>query len=652
MYAQIRLLNGFPNALTYAIPPGLSCPIGTIVRVPLRNKTVSGLVVQTYDQIAKTSYQIKEIIDREIFPHDQQYMPFINRLASYYQIDPMLLIQRIRQFLHQKHTEARETELLEHLPHQKVILTEEQQAVVQFIQPYITQPQYTPALLHGITGSGKTEVYKELMMQATAQGKTSLFLLPEVALALRFEHLLRAQLPSTMPVHGFHSATSAKEKRMLWNMLLEEKPCVIVGVHLPVLLPIPKLGIIIIDEEHDLGYHEKKHPKIHTKEAALLRAQQANIPILLGSATPSTGSLYSVTKKQWHFFQLKKRFAGSLPKITTVILPQDAQRKSFWISRALEKAIADRLEKKEQCIIFLNRRGYSFFVQCGSCSFIFSCQTCSVSLTFHQPHALHCHYCGYNQKISQACPTCATSSESFITKGIGTQQVVNILQDLFPKAIIARADLDTTSKKKSWHETVQKFEQKEIDILVGTQTITKGYHFPSVTLVGLLWADINLHFPFYHAAETTLQQIIQVAGRAGRASHDSEVIIQSMIDHPIFAHVNEQSYPMFYEQEIVKRKTVGYPPAMRFAEIELKHTDEEIIEKEADRLATTLLETGLQLKVQVLGPAKPPVYKIKNTHSRKIYLKSAQISDIIALFRSINKDTFESAIYFTPNPSS
>jgi len=320
------------------------------------------------------------------------------------------------------------------------------------------------------------------------------------------------------------------------------------------ILPIANLGLVIVDEEHESGYQEKKHPKINTKDAAIIRSNMTGCPIILGSATPSISSLFNVKTKKWKFFQLKKRFAGTFPKIRTVFLNTKKFRKNFWISKELEDAIREKIASKEQVIIFLNRRGFSFFVQCKNCSFIFQCQNCSVSLTLHKDKRLTCHYCQYAIFQPERCPECKKHEKQFIKKGIGTQQVVTIIEELFPAAKIARADLDTTIRKKLWSQTIHDFEQGNIDILVGTQTITKGFHFPNVTLVGILWADLNLHFPIFNATETTLQQLIQVAGRAGRQHNESEVIVQTMSNHPVFNYLNETDYLKFYSSEIEKKE--------------------------------------------------------------------------------------------------
>ena len=312
-------------------------------------------------------------------------------------------------------------------------------------------------------------------------------------------------------------------------------------------------------------------------------------------------------------------------------------------------------KKKEQIIIFLNRRGHSFFIQCKECGIIFNCPNCSVSLTLHNNKKIICHYCGYKEQEPKNCKSCSSPENSLIKKGIGTQQIVTILEKLFPNAKIARADLDNTVNKKKWKEIIQDFEAEKIDILVGTQTITKGYHFPKVTLVGVIWADVNLSFPVYNSAEITLQQLIQVAGRAGRQSPDSTVIIQTMANHNIFKYINEKNYHNFYDQEIIHREAALYPPCIRFAEIEFRYKEESIIEQESQAIAeyiNNIIENN-KLSVILLGPANPPIEKIKNIYIRKIYLKASSISSIHDIWNKlINKKELKSRLFFTPNPLS
>jgi len=653
MFIKVRLLKGFSRPLTYKVPENWTKQnlVGKIVRVPIRNRETSALVL---NQFAKTQekFEIREAITIEKFPQDINYDQFINKLAQYHQIPKLHFLQRTRTFLEQANKSVRSTSKKDLEKNNKILkkikLTQEQQKVTNFLQEKITEQIYQPTVLHGVTGSGKTEVYKKLITHTVELGKSTLLLLPEVTLAIQFEKIMREQLPENIEIHSFHSATTVKNKKIAWKKLLDGAPVLIIGVHIPVLLPIANLGFIIVDEEHETGYQEKKHPKINTKDAAIMRAHINKIPILLGSATPSLPSLYNAKKNNWKFFQLKKRFSGNFPEIKTVYLSDKKIRRNFWISQELENAIYNTLEKQEQAIIFLNRRGFSFFVQCKECSFLFTCPNCSVSLTLHKGGVLNCHYCKYSITMPETCPEC--SKKEFLKKGIGTQQVVTILEKIFPYARIGRADLDTTTKKKVWQQTMEDFEAGNLDILVGTQTIAKGFHFPRVTLVGILWADLNLHFPVFNATETTLQQLIQVAGRAGRNHEKSKVIVQSMSEHRVFDYLNEIDYLKFYEHEMEKREMLDYPPYGRLVEIELKNNNETFIDREAGNLMLALIHAARQnnFNIDVLGPAQPPVSKIKNTHIRKIYLKGKNISHISKIFTSIDKEIYSSKIFYTP----
>lgn len=655
MFICVQLLNGLPTPLWYSVPTQYHNHSlrGLIVQVPVRKQIIPALVLDHYaTKPSHITFELKDMHGIEALPPDEHYLPYLEKLSAYYQQNTLSFIKRIHHFLANK-KEDTECATITPLYSQSssVLLTDEQKKVCNFIINACNEHAYKPIVLHGVTGSGKTEVYKQAFMHTLAQNKTSVLLLPEVTLAVAFEQRLKAEMPNA-PLFGFHSGKSPKEKKMIWDNLKQATPMIIIGVHLPILLPIPNLGIIIVDEEHDTGYQEKKHPKINSKHAALIRAQHANIPIVLGSATPSISTLYNVKTKQWPFFQLKKRFAGNLPTISVVSLTENKNRKEFWISKELEHAIRERLSKKEQTIIFINRRGFSFFVQCKECAFIFMCSDCSVSLTLHEDNTLHCHYCTLHYPLPTQCVSCKAPETQFIKRGIGTQKVVSILQKMFPSATIARADHDTTIKKKVWQQTIDDMMNGTIDILVGTQTITKGFHFPHVTLVGILWADLQLSFPVYNATETALQQLIQVSGRAGRNHEASSVIVQTMSEHIVFNYLNEIDYLQFYAHEIEMRKELGYPPHQWFAEIELKHVDEKKLNQEAYDIVDKLFmcEKKLATRVQILGPAQPPVAKIKAVFSKKIYLRSASYSAITMLYQSMVIKRYSCSIYFTPTP--
>ena len=645
MFVYVKLLNGFKKPLVYKLPEKMVGKnlINTCVLVPLRNKKLSALVIdQTLRLKEPANYVIKEIIGLKPFPLDQHFHRFVATIAALYFTDFLIFYHKLRQFMIKKEQPIETAEMIleEKSAPLDCTLTEEQTHAAQYICDTLDKQLFAPIVLHGVTGSGKTEVYKAAMHKALNQAKTVLFLLPEISLALQFTQRLSKEMPEAT-IYDFHSATSPRQKKAVWQALIKEKPIIIVGVHLPVLLPITNLGLIVIDEEHESGFEEKKHPKLNSKYLAILRASQYKIPILLGSATPSIQTLHSVQTKGWPLFKLTKRFAGAFPKIQTIVLPKEPKKRaSFWISKPLETAIGNCLENKKQAIIFLNRRGYSFFVQCRRCGYVVTCPACSVSLTSHQNASgeliLRCHYCSYQRLIPGSCDGCKAGSGHFLTKGIGTQQLVEILNTMFPRARIARADLDITSKKTLWSKTAAAFEAGEIDILVGTKSITKGYHFPGVKLVGVIWGDLHANIPVFNAAEQCLQQLIQVAGRAGRVLAESTVIIQTMQDHDLFNFVNEIDYLAFAQQELTIRQESWYPPYCRLIQIELTHQNPMQIDADAKKLLTHL-HVAAQLidhSIKVLGPTIPTVHKIQHVEKRHIFIKTAQFNTVEPLVKS------------------
>ncbi|MFC1894519.1 primosomal protein N' [Candidatus Dependentiae bacterium] len=665
MYVLVRLLKGYPKPLVYKIPKFLGGQelLGKVVKVPLKNQSTYAVVLKTFSTITtKNSFLIKEINSLEEFPKDNLYKDFIQKVSKFYFIDPLNFYKRISNFIFnfgkdEKKPTVYSPDLTKDSFYRDVKLTNEQQEIINSLEKDIGFPYYKPSLIHGVTGSGKTEIYKKLIIKCIEKNKSVVFILPEVSLCIQFQFLLRKQLPQNVEIFGFHSATKLLEKKELWEKLLHGKPILLIGVHLPIVLPISNLGLIIVDEEHETGFQEKKHPKINSKEVAIWRAQYYKIPIILGSATPSLNSIFNVKARNWKFFQLKERFSGAFPNVEVVFLKEKEQRwrESFWICKKLEQKINQTLEKKEQVIIYLNRRGFCFFVQCKKCGFIFQCPNCSVSLTMHRSkktNNLRCHYCNFTKAITSTCPECKTGSKDLLQKGIGTQQVVTILKKMFSQARIDRADLDSITKKRSWQTTVERFQNGEIDILVGTKLITKGYHFPKVTLVGILWADLNLHFPVFNSSETTMQQIIQVAGRAGRQISNSHVIVQAMHDHEIFQNLNEKDYLKFCYKELEFRKLANYPPFGRLIQIELKNQSAAILEKEANSLFRMLSKIKMEqgLAISLLGPARPIVYRIQKTESRQIFIKAKNFNSVFRLLQNMNFLDFDSRIFVVPTP--
>jgi primosomal protein N' (replication factor Y) (superfamily II helicase) len=663
-FVLVKLIKGWTESLWYEVPESLFATIktGLVVEVPLRNSFSFAVVTRVSPVLPRSvSFKLRTVSSLAKYPDDDSFNNFIKLLAQFYFVAKEKLHRRMLGFLESSNKTEKslclamaddEKSSSVNFPN----LTEEQCSVLDSIEPFIKDNKFKPFLLHGVTGSGKTEIYKRLIISVFNEGKSTLFLFPEVSLCVRFYSILRAGLPKEIKIFRFDSASSVSEKRALWKILLDGSPCLILGVHLPVLLPVKNLGLIIVDEEHESGYEEKKFPRLNSKEVAVLRAQHYKVPIVLGSATPSVSSLNRVETMGWKKLTLSKRFKGVFPEVAIVSLAKKnrKKRKHFWISEELEAAIKERLSRSEQVIIFMNRRGHSFFVQCGGCGYVFECENCSVSRTLHKDSRsewLCCHYCDSRKEVPLNCPDCEVKSDKFIKKGIGTQRIVSILEEMFPEARIARADMDTASKKKQWEETAEKFYHGNIDIMVGTKTITKGYHFPRVTLVGVVWGDLDLNFPSYNARESAVQQLIQVAGRAGRSSiKGSQVIVQVLKENPVFEYLSEEKYLDFCKTEFEARKFSAYPPFGRLLRIEIKSKTEALLDEESEKISKVLFESMEKqgLRVSVLGPAKPPVFKLQGVHVRHILIKANSFDAIHKLLNGLNDIPFYSSITFNP----
>lgn len=649
--------------LTYTVPNAWTAvpAIGDIVTVPVRARVERAVVVACHTVFHETSYAIRDAIALDTLANDPLWRSFIAKLATYAGVDPFMFMRRL--YASQGAAAAAQDDVVnavqDTVVQGAVQLTDAQRAIVDTVCAALAHAQFQPFLLHGVTGSGKSEIYRAAIEHVILHEKRSaLYLLPDATLALAAAHWMRQALPQ-VTVHECHArAVGKRARRALWKDLAAGVPVVVVGVHIPVLLPVQNVGLLIVDEEHDPGYQEKQHPRINTKDAALLRAKVYNIPILLGSATPSIASLYQARRGAWKLLSMPDRYRGEFPSIAhvrmNVLQRATHAADSFWITPQLRSQMSACLARGEQVILFLNRRGLNRFVQCSKCSYRYMCAHCAVCLTLHEGDSLECHYCGYALQVPKSCPSCGASQDALLKRGIGTQRLVALVQELFPQARVARADLDSMRSPVRWKKILADMFEGSIDILVGTQAVTKGYHFPRVTLVGIIWAESALAVPFYGAAEQTVQQLIQVAGRAGRSDRPGTVVVQSFIEHPLFQFLTESSYEKFYEYELQQRSLLQYPPFTRMSELMLTSHDEQILERESSAVATHLRSESARLKwdVRILGPAMPPVACIQGVHMRKMYIKGMRIEWHQALYESLKKKQYAVRIFFTPNPHS
>lgn len=481
--------------------------------------------------------------------------------------------------------------------------------------------QHQSVLLQGITGSGKTEIYISLIRQALDSGTQVLYLLPEIALTTQIVQRLKKVFGNSVGI--YHSRFSDNERVEVWNGVLTGSIKFVVGVRSAIFLPFDNLGLVIVDEEHEQTYKQQEPaPRYHARDAAILLSQLHSGKTLLGSATPSIESYYNAKTGRYGFVSLTKRFGdATLPSIHLADLGQERRQKTIKgeFSAFLLRSIQETLLKKEQIIIFQNRRGYSPVLTCEDCGWVPECVNCAVSLTYHQyKHSLVCHYCGYRENMPAKCASC--SSTRLKSVGYGTEKLEEELNMHFPGINIQRMDLDTTRSKNGYETIIDEFERGETQILVGTQMVTKGLDFGKVSLVGIFNADRMIHFPDFRSYERAYQLITQVSGRAGRREKAGKVIIQtSSPTHPVLMDIIKNTPERFYEKELLDRQQHGYPPFTRIIEITIKHLDKKQSVASAATLSN-LLRSELS-GVRILGPAEPSIGKIRNLFLMTILIK-------------------------------
>lgn len=489
-------------------------------------------------------------------------------------------------------------------------------AVVSAIGSY--QP---PFLLQGITGSGKTEVYLQIIQGALDKGKTAILLVPEISLTPQMTERFIARFGDKVAI--LHSGLSNGEKYDEWRKVERGDAQVVVGARSAIFAPLKNLGVMIIDEEHEATYKQDSNPRYHAREVAILRAQYNQAALVLGSATPSLESRARAGKGVYQHLRLTQR-ANPLARIpeVQVIDFRDyiGQNETSNFTPPLLEAIQDRLAKKEQVVLMLNRRGYSSFVMCRECGTVDTCPNCDISLTLHMDtKTMNCHYCGFSKDIPQVCPNCKSRSIRYY--GTGTQKAYDELTELFPQARILRMDVDTTRKKGSHQALLDQFGRGEADILLGTQMIAKGLDFPNVTLVGVLNADTALNLPDFRSSERTFQLLTQVAGRAGRAEKAGQVLIQSYNpEHYAIRFAKDQDYEGFYAYEMGIRRQLGYPPYYFTIGITLSHKKEEEVIKRAYEVMN-ILRSGLSETSNILGPTPKPIARTHNLYHYQILIK-------------------------------
>jgi primosomal protein N' (replication factor Y) (superfamily II helicase) len=499
-------------------------------------------------------------------------------------------------------------------------LTNEQEKAISPVLSSIENDQHEVFLLYGVTGSGKTEIYLQSIQEVLNKGKEAIVLVPEISLTPQMVTRFKERFGDYVAV--MHSGLSAGEKYDEWRKIQRKEVKVVVGARSAIFAPFENLGIIIIDEEHETSYKQEENPRYHARDVAIHRAKNYHCPVVLGSATPSLESFARAQKGRYTLLTLPKRMNNqALPTVEIVDMREELRtgNRSMFSVKLFEK-LKDRLEKKEQTVLFLNKRGHSSFVMCRDCGYVMNCPHCDITLTYHRySEQMKCHYCGHEDRVPVICPEC--DSEHIRYFGTGTQKVEEELHKLIPEARVIRMDVDTTGRKGSHEKLLTAFQEGQADILLGTQMIAKGLDFPNITLVGVLSADTMLHLPDFRASEKTFQLLTQVSGRAGRHQLPGEVVIQTYTpEHYSIELAGSQDYDRFYQQEMMVRKVHQYPPFYYLSLVTVSHEELMKVVSVTEKIAK-FISSRLSREAVVLGPVASPIPRINDRYRYQCLIK-------------------------------
>ena len=537
----------------------------------------------------------------------------------------------------------------------EVVYTQEQKKAIDIFWSDYRGGIRKTYLLYGITGSGKTEVYMEMISRVVKEGKQAIVLIPEIALT--YQTVLRFYGRFGDRVSILNSRMSSGERYDQMERVKRGEVDVMIGPRSALFTPFANLGLIVIDEEHEATYKSEQVPRYHARETAQARARMEGASVVLGSATPSLEAFYRCETGEYHMLRLTNRAAGqNLPDVYTVDMREELKNGNrSIISNRLKSLITDRLLARQQVILFLNRRGYAGFVSCRSCGYVVKCPHCDVSLSAHRGGKLVCHYCGYEEPMVKKCPSCGSSYIGGFKAG--TQQIEDLVKREFPNARVLRMDMDTTKSKNGHEAILSAFASEEADILIGTQMIVKGHDFPNVTLVGILAADMSLYSNDYRAGERTFQLLTQAAGRAGRGREKGEVVIQTYSpEHYGIQMAARQDYEGFYEEEMRYRQLMGYPPASDLLAVLMMGEDEKHLELASGYLKEFALRVDKEKKLSIIGPASPYISKVNDIYRRILYIKSGEyrflikVKNLLEQYIEMNKGFETLKIQFDFNP--
>ncbi|MFH0772250.1 MAG: primosomal protein N' [Candidatus Omnitrophota bacterium] len=656
-YAQVVVGLPIKKSFNYEIPKELSeeISIGKRVRVPFGSRNIVGYVVgfspepevnpirenhqpksAGFSNGVKNLKSILSVMDKDGPVLDEELLKLTRSIAEYYHSSWGEAIEAaIPGPLRKGKSKIRpKRKLIEDFyePTKKHRLTNQQEAALKPILDSIHKRCGDIHLLYGITASGKTEVYLQAIESALEAGMSTIVLVPEISLTPQAIERFKSRFGKIVAV--LHSGLLDSERRLEWEKLKQGSAKIAVGARSAIFAPLKDLGLIVVDEEHETSYKQQDSPRYNARETAIMRAKLAGATVILGSATPSIETYHKALSGEYKLSRLTERVEKrGLPRVNIVDMRQELlETKGVKIfSRVLEYAVSEALKKQGQVMLFLNRRGFSTFINCKKCGYVVKCKHCDVSLTYHfDTKKLNCHYCGYNTCFPEACPKC--KSESIRLFGVGTQKVESETARLFPCANIGRMDADSMAKRGAYKDILTDFSRRKIDILIGTQMIAKGHHFPGVMLVGVISADTALNLPDFRASERTFNLLTQVAGRAGRGEQTARVIIQTYSPtHYAIKKSIDHNYTGFYEEEIAFRRDLNYPPFTHIVELKIRGKNEEKVVTFSQKLSADLTIAADGKPIEVIGPATEFISKVKGQFRWNILLKGREPRDICAL---------------------
>ena len=625
-YVEVLLDVPLEKTFYYSVPPFFKSKIrvGMRVIVPVGRRKLTGFVIRTANKspLSRTR-QILDVVD-EIPLFSSQMFKFTKKLSEYYCVPWIEVIKTaLPPGVKRRHLKA---ETQEHSPptplsHDSIFpLTHEQRQALDEIRSSIHKEEYKTFLLYGITGSGKTQVYLESILTSLNNNRGAIFLVPEISLTPQMVKTFRERFGNRIAL--YHSGLKEKERLREWMRIKTGEADIVLGARSAIFAPMEKVGVIVVDESHGATYKQIEKFKYSAPQAAIFRGKLQKAAVIMGSATPSVESYYNAKKGKYHLIRLKSRVDNrQLPEIIIVDMRKEKEEGNRGIiSRRLQKAITETLHRGEQAILFLNRRGFSPVLICYRCGYLEKCIRCKLSLRYHSAqNRVLCHHCGYEREAEKICPHCQKSYMHPL--GIGTQQVEKEIKKLFPTCVVKRMDSDINFRKEPYGEIFTSFLEGKIDILVGTQMIAKGLHFPNVTLVGIISADTQLNLPHFRAGELTFQLLTQVSGRTGRGEKGGRVIVQTYTpDNYSIRFASSYDFDKFYEEELKVRKELNYPPFSQLVSLTITGRNENRVRKNAVILSKMLNENDK--RIEFAGPAPCPLERVKDRYRWRIIIKS------------------------------